>query len=230
MFNTKRKSFYILMNFLTKINQKEWEYYINKYKENSVIDFLINNIVSPKNVKKNIIIKYIHQIKKSLNINFKINISFISENIFWEDIFTIDNTIFINYNYYQRKYDKLLSQDNHNYIKVNNKFFNKEFMTLLLKSIYYIYNFYNSQTYLNKYIENNNCYFIYKNDLKNLNEISYFNNPNFNFLKDKIPIYYFNNKTYINLDIFISKPSFSPYYENKFFQIIKNDNLYKIII
>ena len=121
-----------------------------------------------------------------------------------------------------------------NYNKINdvliidNLFYNKKLINTLVTSLYYINNFYNKDNYFKSNFEKN-IIFINKENIINLDKLSYLQDPNYYFLNNNIPIYFNNNKFYLKLNLLISKPSFCPYYDNYIFEILNYDNKYKII-
>jgi hypothetical protein len=231
MYNRIIETVEILISFLKDIEKKDWINYIDIKEDEDIKDFLNENILTKDYFNLSIIEKYLNLIKNKLNLNFKVNISFVTENIYWEDIFVINNTIFIKENFYKNITNLI---ENNNYKKVddiliiNNKYYNKKLINLLTNSFYYINNYYNLDNYL-RYNFNKNIIFVNKDNIINLEDLCYFKDPNYYFLNNKIPIYFNNNKFYIKLDLFISKPSFCPYYENNIFEIINFNNKFEII-
>ena len=233
MYNREEKTVDILINYLKDINKKYWINYldIEDNDDDDIEAFLNKNVISQDYFNLNIIEEYIKLIKKKLNMDFKIYISFVTENIYWENVFVINETIFIKRNFY-KNICKIIENNSYKYINetiiINDNFYNKKFIKILTESINYINYFYNIDNYLKNKFERN-ILFINKEDIINLKDLSYFKDPNFYFLNNKIPIYCYNNKLYLKLNLFTSKPSFSPYYENNIYELIINNNNYKMI-
>ena len=224
-FNTKLETFEILKKYFQQLNVQELKYYLNNFTTKPINEFLLANIYDPEDIElKNILLEHLLLVHSEIfdlitplnKINSHINISFITDLIFWDDVFVIDDTIFINYAYIIRVFElieyNLYKSADQVYI-LDNKIYDLELKNKLTISIYNILAFLNYDTWIDIILEKYNCKFITKSDIKFDKKYTIVLNPNTNFIFDKIPIYFIQEKIYGVFDSIISEPSYSPYYD-----------------
>lgn len=231
---TKKESFDILKRYFKKFKTDDLYYYLNT-NDNDISDFLDNNIIEVDveylmfgaliySHLKIVIDKCDYKLNNNL-----IKISFITDLIYWEDIFVIESTIFINYSYIKRIH-KNIKNKSYNSVKEiyldNKNIYDINLLELLNKSLLYIYQFYNLDIIVKEF-KQDNFFLIDKIKIKNISEKEILLNPNISFLHDKVVIYKLNQKYYCSLNIVISnKKSYSPYYEDKIYELEYKDGYY----
>ncbi len=222
-----------LENFYKKINTSELEYYIN-VKPNKISSYINSSIIEPKDVElTRMINSYITICKKKFNLiqnnllTFPSNIcvSFTEKKVYWDNIFTIDNIIFINYDYLKEIFVKT---DNSDYKSVSevyiidNEVYDLELLKQIFMSIIYISMCNNIDLWLEQIKNNLGIIPIHKNNLNIKLDTRYiiYTNPNTHYLDN----FYFGtmiqNKENILFNlIHKSQCKFNPYIENVRFNL-----------
>lgn len=232
IFNTKSEGINILKEYFSKFNINELGYYLENINNYTLAKFFNSNVYEPENIElKNlflkhykIVIKKIFELTTELNyINQPIKISFISNSIHWNDIFVIKNNIFVKYNYLIKifeliEYNEYTNMDD---IYIEGKdIFDIGLLKNISYSIYSILQNLNSNAW-NEFISNKyGCSMIPITNIKFASNYKIIQEPNVDFVQDKVPIYWFDiDNIYTSFNSICSKDNtFSPYYE---FKIIK---------
>jgi len=234
-YNKKRKIYIILKKYFKDFTINELRYYLNNYKNETIPDFLINNIYELEDFElNNFVKKYINVIIKKIILfennkklfnNIKINISFISDLIYWEDVFSIDNNIFINIFYLNRILKKIKNNEYEEISKIyiiKNNIYDVDLLKNLSKCIYNILN--NNLNYYNY-----KCIFVNISDINFTNKYNINKNPSTKFLDNTITIYKINNKIYGIFNNIISDVSYAPYFEETVIELsYSNGKFYEI--
>lgn len=239
----KDESLIILEDYLKNFSIRDLTYYLNNYKNNTIIDFLKENIYEPEDIQLtcllkehlNIVISKIFYLTTPLNlIRSPIKISFITDLIFWNDIFVINDTIFINYSYLIRVFDNielnLYKDANQVYINKQGQIFDIELLKKLCISVYNVLQCLNYDSWidfiLTKY---NNCCFVPISNIIFDKDYDIVINPNTNFISDQICVYWIGNKIYGVFDNITSILSYSPYYETIIIELEYSNGQYKTV-
>jgi hypothetical protein len=240
--NSKKESINILTEYFQKFNIKELKYYLNNDCNLNIPEFLFENVVDPENIELynlllehlkiviNKIFNSINSINLLNNIKSPIKISFISNSIYWYDLFVIKNNIFISYPFLINVFEKI-EYNEYNEMKNIYIYKNKIYDMLLLKKLSYcIYTIFQNlnQNISIEFIENKyNCKFISISNIKFINEYKIVKEPNVEFIQDKITVYWFNSNTiYGVFNSIYSNLSFTPYWENKIIKLSYENGIY----
>lgn len=235
-FNTKSDGINILEEYFRKFKKNELGYYLENNKNMSIPYFLIENVYDPEDIElKNLFIKHLNIIIKNKNneinnISKLIKISFISDLIYWNNLFVIKNYIFIKYNYLIKifeniEYNKYSNMDN--ILIIDNEIFDKELLNDISVSIDYILLNTNIDLW-KKFINNKyNCVMIPFDDIKLKYNYKILKEPNIDYLNYKLPVYTIGENIYTTFNSIISSDiSFCPYWEKKIIQLEFENNIY----
>jgi len=248
---SKEESKNNIINYFKNLDHTKLSYYINTNLPTDLVNFVEENIYDEEDIELSYFLnEYITlainkyaTLRRPIydkNIINSIKISFITDLIYFEDIFVLDDIIYINYSYIKRVFELVEYTGYKNMDQVyiyNNKVYDKNLLKRLLKSIIYILQNKNSTTWL---IELSEKYRYFLIDKEEINSIEILDkillDINTSFLDNKIIVYEINNKLYCNLRIIVSNSycNYSPYYENILFELIyniddKGDNKYSLI-
>ena len=237
---TKEDTFDILTKYFKKFKSDDLNYYLNQY-NNDIINFFNDNILDIEYYEifellndhfKIAINKLNLYLKEDIFKDYKIKISFVTDLIYWKDMFVIEDIIYINYIFIENIFNSINKRSYksvHDIYMINDKIYDLSLLKLFSTCLIYIYQF-NTKNLLFKKVELNNNYNYYfenKYNIKNINNKKILLNPNLSFLDDKIIIYIINKKLYCCLNIIItSKINYSPYYEETIFELIYKDGNY----
>ncbi len=233
---SKEDSLYNLVEYFKSIDIDDLYYYINT-QSTDIIDFFESNIYNEDDIELlNMVIDHLKiAFKKFLDlksnifkidINKSLKISFISDLIYFEDIFAINDVIYINYMYIKRvfydlEYDKYNKMDDV-YIYNNNKY-DKGLIKLLFQNLIFLSQNKNYNLWIDYILEKYKQIEIININKFLLNNNKIIKNPSTSITNNKIFTFKINNKYYCSLNIIVSNKSYSPYYENKIFEINKKD-------
>lgn len=234
IFNSKIEGINILEEYFRKFNSYELSYYLEKSPKTSINDFMNSNVYEPEDIElKNlfishlsIVIKKIFNSSSELNqINSPIKISFISNSIYWKDLFVISNTIFVKYQYLIEifeciEYNKYKSMEKI-YIE-EEKIFDTSLLKNISNSIYSILQNLNSDAWNEYILINYNCSMVPIEDIKFTSNYKIIQEPNVDLSYGKIPVYWLGvDNIYASFNSITSKyNTFCPYWKK---QIIKLD-------
>ena len=233
--NNKSKSVEILNKYFQKIKISELPYYLNIHNisslNQSVPKFIESNVYEPDDLDELIslvvehlgyVIKKIFNHKNPLNsIDKPIGLSFVSGSIYWYEVFSIENTIFITYSYLIRKFNDLESNSYKSVEQVviekdndgNNLIYDAELLKKLSDSIYNVLQYYNKDLWIEFVKKENNCVFVDKNLIEFNSDYKILIEPNTYFIQDLIPIYPIKYDKYIcPINSIQSNVSFTPYW------------------
>ena len=179
-----------------------------------------------------IAIKKIFDFDSELNhIKGPIKISFISNSIHWNNLFVIENNIFVKYKYLIEIFEYI---EYNKYTTMNDVYIDKNeiFDMSLLKniccSIYSILQNLNHDAW-NKFITDKyKCTMVSIEDIKFNLDYKIIQEPNVDFMQGKVPIYWLGpNNIYTSFNSICSKDnSFSPYYEQQIIKLEHKDGIY----
>ena len=233
---SKKDSLSKLIEYFKNMDTEDIYYYINSSSKD-IISFLESNIYEKDDIELiNFVIKHLKiALNKYLILNKNlftidvnnINISFISDLIYFEDIFVIHDVIYINYLYIKRVFFNLeenkYSSMNEVYIH-NNNIYDNELIKLLFKNLIFLSQNKNKDLWISHIIKNNNLSCIMSDITNFIIDYDIIKNPSTSFTNDKIFIFNINNKNYCSLNIIVSNKGYSPYYDNKIYEINKNNH------
>jgi len=240
----KNGSLHNLLEYFKSLKEDEIYYYINPG-SSDLINFLEENIYDREDIELcNFVINHLKIALKKIikmddnvfNIDIKnIKISFISDLIYYEDVFVIKDIIYINYLYIKRVFYDLeennYSNINQIYISYNN-IYDKSLIKTLFKNLIYLSQNKNSNLWIKKLLNYINSVeeSLQKFEIIDINQfiIDYevIKNPSTFPINNKIFVFKINNKYYCSLNVIVSSKSYSPYYDNKSFQVIKKNDKY----
>lgn len=233
-FNTKIEGINILEKYFKKFNSCELSYYLEKSPKMSMNNFMNSNVYEPEDIElKNLFLSHLFIILKKIfnmtsklnNINKPIKISFISNSIYWNNLFVISNTIFVKYQYLIEifeciEYNEYKSMDDV-YIE-EDKIFDMSLLKNICNSIYSILQNLNPNIW-NEYISiNYGCVMVSIEDIKFSSNYKIIQESNLDLSYGKIPVYWLgDDNIYASFNSISSKyNTFCPYWEQ---QIIKLD-------
>lgn len=231
---SKTESLNRLIEYFKSIDHVDIYYYINTTSKD-IISFLESNIYDSEDIELNNF--FINHLKIALQnylkldnnifkIDNNIKLSFITDLIYYDDIFVIKNVIYINYLYVKRVFYNLeenrYSSMNDIYIS-NDNIYDNGLIKLLFKNLIFLSQNKNKDLWIS-HIKNNklSCFtsninkFIINNDI--------IKNPSTSFINEEIFVFNINNKNYCSLNVIVSNKSYSPYYDNKVYEINKNND------
>lgn len=222
-----------IKNFYQKMKTDNIDYYINT-KSLSIADYLDNTIIEPKDFElKNMLNQYLIMCKEKLSgfdnefIKYPNNIlvCMTKDKVYWDDVFTLKNIIYINYSklveiFYKKETD--YNSVSEVYI-TENGIYDMELVKQLFKSIIYTSMYNNLDTWIKKITLQLNCDILYKNNItwESDSQINLFQNPNTDFISEFFIITYSNdNKTLVTLDtIEPTLTKYQPYITSILFEI-----------
>lgn len=235
LLNDKESSVLTLIDYFKKLDIKDLEYYLDlktmkkiQSKEN-MPEFIKKNVYEPEQIELTRLLgEHLELINVKLFEEFfqnmftknkmQIKISFLTENIYWTELFVITNTLYISYPYLIRVFDRLESND---YKKVsnvyiwNNKIYDMELLKKISESVISIIQYYNQNFWI-ELIENYyECKYIDKNKIHFKKKYNILYEPNVSFIHEYIPVYRLGNKFYCLINLICSHISFCPYWDIK---------------
>ncbi len=210
----------------------------------SIPKFIESNVYDPEDIElKNllsehflIVIEKIFYLTTLSNlVRTPIKISFVTNSIYWTELFVISDTIFIHYDYLIKIFEnieyKQYNSANDVYIK-NNKIYDFELLKKISTSVYCILQYLNPDYWHRFVCDKYRCGFINVSEIKFINKFQYkfLHNPNTSFIHGKIPIYYtHSNKIYGVFDSICSDLSFGPYWKKNQIELIYKNGFYQEI-
>ncbi len=236
---SKQTGLSVLKKFYQKINVQDIDYYIN-IKSCKINEYLESSIIESKDVElTNMINSYVNLCKikfcsiqnNLLVFPHNLNVCFTDDKVYWDNIFTIDNIIYCNYEYIK---DIFLKTEYSDYKKVSevyikdNQIYDLELIKQLFRSITYISIYNNILPWLNQITNNLGIWFMEKNNLDiklNPNHIIYLN-PNTHYLDNFYLMTNVENKDNIIFNLIEkSNYKFNPYISSVRFELDDNQIL-----
>jgi hypothetical protein len=252
--NSKNETIKILCNYFRKFDTKELVYYLENYNYETIPEFLEANIYDPKDIELlnllighlKIVINKVFYITTPINLKrFPIKLSFKTNSIYWDELFVIEDTIFISYQYLIKIFENIEYNKYKSIDKVylcGNKIYDMELMKKLCESVYYTIQFTNFEYWKEYICDKYDCYLVDKSIIKFKNNYNILKEPNTSFTDDKIPVYWScSGEIYTVINLICSDIIFSPYWKEKTIKlkyidgqyieididINKNKNMYK---
>jgi hypothetical protein len=234
---SKSESLNRLIEYFKSIDHADIYYYINTTSKD-IISFLESNIYDLEDIElNNFFINHLkialqNYLKLDNNIfkidyNSNIKVSFISDLIYYEDTFVIKDVLYINYLYIKRVF---LDLENNKYSSMDdvyiddNNIYDNGLIKLLFKNLIYLSQNNNKDLWISHIIKDNNLFCFTSNINKFIINNNIIKNPSTSFINDEIFIFNINNKNYCSLNIIVSNKGYSPYYDNKIYEINKNND------
>lgn len=241
LLNTKIEGINILKKYFKKFNSCELKYYLKKSPKISMDEFMDINVYNSEDIElsnlfishMSIVIKKIfNNLTSELNvIQEPIKISFISNSIHWNDLFVINNNIFIKYQYLIRIFECI---EYNEYTTVEdilieeNKIYDIGLLKNISYSIYSILQNINPEAW-NKYIsEKYGCTMVLLDDIKFSSNHKIIQEPNVNLSQGKISVYRLGpNDIYASFNSICSNDNtFCPYWEKKIIKLKYANGVY----
>lgn len=230
--NNKNETLEILTKYFQKFNSNELGYYLNNYKGELIPEFLKSNIYDPEDIELinfleeylKIVIEKVFYLTTPLNVNrTPIKLSFINNLIHWDNIFVIENNIFISYNYLIKIFERIEYNDYKSvkdiYIK-DDIIYDLELSKKLTEVMYYVIQFLNFENWEEYICDKYCCCFVDKSLVHFKNQYKILKEPNTSFIQDKITIYWlYSGEIYAIINSICSNLSFSPYWEKKIIKL-----------
>lgn len=239
--NNKNETIQILKKYFQKFNLNELVFYLENINNENIPTFLKKNTIDPDEIELHnliqehfmIVFKKIFYLTTSLNlIRNPIKISFVNSSIYCSNLFTIDNTIFINYSFLELVFEKieynLYEEVKQVYIE-NNKIYDIELLKNISTCIYSVLQYLNKDSWYEFIQEKFNCVFVDISEINFIKKYNIFKNPNQNFIWNKIPIYWIptrNKPIALINSILSSELSFSPYWETILIELDYSNGIY----
>ena len=226
--NNKNETLEILTKYFQKFDVNELGYYLDNYKGETIPKFLKLNIYDPEDIELinllkeylNIVISKVFYLTTPFNINRSpIKLSFVNNLIHWDEIFVIENNIFITYNYLIKIFHRVEYNEykyvNDVYIK-DYKIFDLELLKKLGEAIYYVVQFLNFKYWKEYICDKYLCCFVDKSLVHFKNQYKILKESNTSFIHDKLTVYWlYTGEIYTVINSICSNLSFSPYWEKK---------------
>ena len=156
--------------------------------------------------------------------------SFITRSIYWFEIFSIDNTLFITYPYLIEIFDRLESKiilSSYQFYIKDNKKYDIELLKKLTETIYCILQYQNQIKWFDVITTKYKCKYVDKIIIKFDENYKILREPNTNFIGNKIPIYWIKDNIFICvINLISSTISFSPYSEFKLILLLYDNGEY----
>lgn len=227
-----------LEKYLKKnILNNEFCYYLNDPYKN-----ILSYVIDPKDCElTHIICNHISIINEFINTFFAANIldiyplkiALIDTGIFFDNVFVIDDYMYINYQNLKNIFIKI---EEYNITKKsipinmfihNNILLNKELIKNITTGIINIIQYANINKWINYIMIKYNCNILPLDILpldmfELVEEKNKYYDPNYNFLNDYIITYNINNKIYTYVPYWDSSKEYNSYYDFKYYQIINN--------
>lgn len=233
IFNTKSDGIEILSEYFRKIEVQELKYYLENNENLPIPIFFQTNVYEPEDVEfKNIFLKHLKIVMKKifyittkLNMNREsIHISFISNSIYWNNLFVIKNNIFVSLQYLISIFESI---EYNKYTSVENVYINEDeiFDIKLLKNIskcvYSILQNLNLNTWIDFIVSKFNCEIVPLTNIIFKNKYNFLREPNIEYMQNKIIIYWGDYKNIYGTfnSIYSKDKSFSPYWEQKIIKL-----------
>jgi hypothetical protein len=241
IFNSKIEGIKILSEYFRKFQIKELKYYIENV-DMSIPNFLQNNVYAPEDIElKNLFIKHFKIVIKKIickntELNFirePIKISFISDLIYWNNLFVIKNNIFVSLQYLIHVFEAIEYNEYKNaediYIE-NNEIYDIKLLKNISKCIYSILQNLNKNKWIKFIITKFNCEIVSLSNIRFINKYNILEEPNVECMYGNIIIYWIDsNNIYGTFSSICSTDnSFSPYCEQIIIKLSynKNNNIY----
>lgn len=234
LFNTKSNSIKILSEYFRKFNINELKYYLNMDNNINIPAFFSQNIYEPEDVElKNLLLSHlkisiqkIFYIHTELNIiTDPINISFVSNLIYWDDLFVIKNNIFISTQYLTKIFELIEYneyKDANNVYLCENKIYDYILLKKLTISIYSILQNLNKNTWEDYICSKFHCQLVPLENITFINQYKILREFNNDFMQNNIVVYWMDsNNIYCSFNEIYSKDNtFSPYWEQKIIKLL----------
>lgn len=237
--NEKNESINILKQYFQNFDINELLYYLDIKPNQTIPTFFNDNVYESDEIELktlleehlDIVIKKIFQTKNILNkLKKSFGLSFITRSIYWLEIFSIDNTLFITYPYLIEIFDRLESKiilNSYQFYIKDNKKYDIELLKKLTETIYCILQYQNQNKWFDVITTKYKCKYVDKIKIKFDENYKILREPNTNFIGNKIPIYWFKDNIFICvINLISSTISFSPYYEFKLILLLYNNGEY----
>jgi len=241
IFNSKIEGIKILSEYFRKFQIKELKYYIENV-DMSIPNFLQNNVYAPEDIElKNLFIKHLKIVIKKIicknnELNFirePIKISFISDLIYWNNLFVIKNNIFVSLQYLIYVFESIEYNEYKNaediYIE-DNEIYDIKLLKNISKCIYSILQNLNKNKWIKFIITKFNCEIVSLSNIRFINKYNILEEPNVECMYGNIIIYWIDsNNIYGTFNSICSTDnSFSPYCEQIIIKLSynKNNNIY----
>lgn len=252
----KNESLEKLSKYFKKFDINELCYYLDNYNGESISTFLESNIYESDEIELiNFLKRYLKIITNKIfylttPLNLKrtpIKLSFVTNSIYWDDIFVIEETIFISYQYIIKIFDKIETNDYKSIDDIyfcediyfdenenennNEQIFDMGLLKKLCENLYYVLQFLNLDSWLNHMNDKCKYCFVDKSNINFKNNYIILKEPNASFICDKIIVYFLDSgEIFAVINSIYSELSFSPYWEKKIIMLKYENGIYTEII
>lgn len=240
LFNTKNEGINILKKYFKKFDAQDLGYYLEKSPKMSITEFMNTNVYSPEDIElSNLFLSHLLIVmKKIFNSSSEltyhrgpIKISFVSSSIHWNNLFVIENNIFIKYQYLisifeHIEYNEYKSMDDV-YIE-DDKIFDMGLLKNISYSIYSILQNLNPEAWIEYIFDKCGCTMVSIDDIKFKFDYKIIQEPNVDLSQGKIPVYWLGpDNIYASFNSICSKDnSFCPYWKQQIIKIEYVDGTY----
>ena len=232
LLNDKPTSVQILKNYFQKIDIKELPYYLDIKSQPNIPDFLEKNVYEPDQIELTRLLKehldivteiLPSDLKKSLfdkftQNNLQIKISFVTEHIYWSELFSIEDNIFISYPYLIMIFDRIELNDykkvSEVYIK-NDKIYDVELLKKISECVISVTQYFNQDYWIDLIGNQLGCEYVEKNKIHFSKKHKILHEPNSSFTYNYIPVYKLGkDKFFCAINYIYSETSFCPYWND----------------
>ena len=240
LLNTKIEGINVLKKYFSKFNSHELKYYLKKSPNISMNEFMDINVFDTGEIElsnfflshMSIVMKKIFITTSELNIiQEPIKISFISNSIYWNDLFVINNNIFVKYQYLIKIFECVeyneYSSMNDIYIG-ENKIYDIGLLKGISYSIYSILQNLNPEAWAGHVLEKYGCTMVSSSDIKFSYGYKIIPEPNVNLSQGKITVYNLGeDNIYASFNSICSNDNtFSPYWDQKIIKLEYANGVY----
>jgi len=244
-FNSKSEGIDVLTKYFRKFKIPELKYYLENNDKLSIPNFLETNVYEPEDVEVKklllshlkIVLKKIFYIRTELNlISNPIKISFVSDSVYWDNIFVIKNNIFVKLKYLLNVFELIEYNQYKNISDVyidSDEIYDIELLKRISKCVYSILQNLNQNEWVDFITTKFGCVIVPISNVVFKNKYNILSEPNVESMWDNIVVYWLDSDNIYGTfnSIYSTDNSFSPYWEQKIIKLSyssKNDTYTEI--
>ncbi len=233
IFNTKTEGIEVLSGYFRKFKTMDLNYYLENNNKLSIPVFFQSNVYDPEDVElKNLFLKHIKivlskvfYISSELNFNRgPIRISFVSNSIYWDNLFVIKNNIFVSLQYLTNIFE-LIEYNQYNDVEdvyiLGEVIYDFKLLKNISKCVYSILQNLNKDEWEEFITRKFNCQIVPITNIVFKNKYNILQEPNVECMYSNIIVYWLDsNNIYGTFNSICSHDnSFSPYWEQKIIKL-----------
>ncbi len=238
IFNTKSEGIEILSEYFRKFKTRDLNYYLENNNKLSIPVFFQSNVYEPEDIElKNLFLKHlkivlskVFYISSELNFNRGlIRISFVSNSIYWDNLFVIKNNIFVS-NQFLIEVFELIEYNEYNNVEDvyiwENEIYDFGLLKSISKCIYSILQNLNKYEWEEFVTNKFGCQIVPLSNIVFKNEYNILQEPNVESMYGNIIVYWLDSDNIYGTfnSICSLDNSFSPYWEQKIIKLSYSSN------